>query len=89
MNKLTTSSAPTSEVLQVTEHQALRMTKQEVNELMLSYRDQWLTVHACIAISINCDTILKARGEDESGLTAMTKLEASMRGRALLGMGRL
>lgn len=61
------------------------MSHQEINELMLSYRDQWKTSSACVAIIENCEVIERVHGD--VGLVKTTKMEAGMRGRTLLTLG--
>lgn len=64
--------------------EAKRLSNDEVTELMMDYRAQWLTVTDCVNIIVNCGTIEDIHGVGVVPLVESTKVEAGIRGRLLM-----
>ena len=64
----------------------LYMTTEQINEIMISYRDKWTSSIACMKIMHNCDMIKSVHSN--VGLLETTRMEAEMRGRMIMGIVR-
>lgn len=79
-------------IKQLTEEEILAMSEEEIDNLLFSYRDEWTTVTACLSVIENCDRIrqvLNKSGTELPMLLDATVYEAQLRGKSLLGMGKL
>lgn len=69
--------------LDITRDELRKLTKQEINSLLLLCREYWVTAEACVKVIQICDKVISIFGDGALPLCHSTKLEAAMRGKVL------